>query len=231
MRPVPRRKNSGQTLDCTRASTIGKISAQPQLRAGPPDGEDGPSARLQKALDVLHGGHRLGKVHQTQRTGDEVEACIGKHVEPLGVGAKGFDVGDAAAARFSLNMFDHAFGNVGGDHATLAPHGFGQREGHKPGAAGDVEDVLAGPGIGHREKLGLRVREAVFPACLVAPGRLVPSITLDAPLKSLIHHASPCCAISTRVSTHWGRASTSMIGLYFSDLRTTSSTTFGSAAE
>ena len=56
--PVPRWKNIGQTSDATRASAIGKISAQPQLRLAP-----------QTAAAALPPGLSTRRISRSARTG------------------------------------------------------------------------------------------------------------------------------------------------------------------
>jgi hypothetical protein len=89
----------GQTSDCTRRSTMGKIPDQPQRSRLPHTAET--ASGLGNSEHFFDGAGDVGDVHHAERAHHDVERCVGKG-ELLGFHALEARVGDTALLRDAL---------------------------------------------------------------------------------------------------------------------------------
>ena len=116
---------------------------------GTPDRRGRPAAGPEQAPHLAERADRVGHVHEAQRAQGGIEAPV-RERQLLGIGALEADVADATLGCDPVRTLDHLAGDVGADdHPGLAHHP-GHAQADQPGAAGDVQDPVAGPQVRHR---------------------------------------------------------------------------------
>ncbi len=110
-----------------------------------PDRHAQPTTRFRRPAEIAEGGERVGKEHDPEARGDEVEAA-GREFVYLRVGKQRRQVGDPAVGDALAQQAEHRLGDVDpGDMAT-GPDRRGERQCRRTGAAADIEHPLAGAG-------------------------------------------------------------------------------------
>ena len=151
-----------------------------------PDGEADATARTNDAAQFAHRLRRIGHVHEAEAAERDVEVGVGE-VERLGVHPRERGVADPERIGTALCRVDHRRRNVDTDHPAGGADELGRRERDEAGAAGDVDDALAGTQRDPRQHGGLRRAELRLPEALVGVRRQVPAVALNAPLHARFH--------------------------------------------
>lgn len=183
---MPVRKNIGQTSDCTRASTIGKMSTQPQLRRSPHTAatERPPGLRMRRISTTARSGS--GTYIKPNATQHHVEAAVFE-LEFFSVHAPEAAVGNGLHVRQRARRGDHCLRNVGAENLTAGCNSLCRQERHKSGTAGDVEHTVTRRAASHLQEGGLRRLQLRLPRTLVDGRGLVPAVSLHPVLQSCVH--------------------------------------------
>ena len=206
---VPSWKNIGQTSDATRASVIGKISAQPQARRAPqtataarPPGRStrriSPRARTGSGTYISPRPHRAASKQPSQNGSSSASARSNRT----------WSRPRAAAARAAASIISPAMSVP--TTAPAAPTVSRHSECDQPGSARDVEHALTRPQASHLEHQLMGRRELGLPGGLVGRRRPIPAIALDTPLQARIHGGQtswPLRRTARRSGVAWAKTS------------------------
>jgi hypothetical protein len=109
---------------------------------GPPAGKAQPAAGSRRGQQIAEGRDRIGKEHDAEVRGDQVEP-VGLEMVDLRIGPQQRDIAEPAISDAVAGACQHRLGDVDPDDPTALADGLGEQHRGGAGAAADLDHAFA----------------------------------------------------------------------------------------